>query len=457
MFTPLIIIGVIAGVGLAIAGLFRPFVGLLLLVVIHFMQPGELIPSLAPFRPELVYGVLLAVSFVLRRASSPHRPLFSNRIFLGAILVLGAAVLSIPFAVWRGGALSTTIMMAKLIAILFFLSELTDTNDRLRKVLWILVGMQAWFAVSALLAFREGEFVRAQNLDRASGLSSVVGGPNELAGLIMGLMPFLIALILSSRSLLIRLVLLACGGIGVAAMVLTGSRASMLALVAMAIYYALRSRNKLLSLVGVALLFCTIWLIMPKDYQERYVTVKQYAEGGELDDSNRARLQIWRAGWRMFLDHPILGVGAGQFRVAYGTVYSGRAHGPWANPHNLFLQVVCEMGVIGLLAFAYFLSQIIKRIRSILKLRGKQEFKLNYDVAVACSAMLLAVLGVSVVGHTLYRPYFYLLGGLVAANRFVADQVEKSEVGSAPGERVRASRQDESLLAPETVLVNGKT
>ena len=133
----------------------------------------------------------------------------------------------------------------------------------------------------------------------------------------------------------------------------------------------------------------------------------------------------------MFLDHPVLGVGAGQFRTAYGLVYSGRAHGPWAQPHNLFLQVACELGIVGLLAFGYFLLQLVKANRSVLQLKGNPSCKLNYEVAVACGALMAGVLVMSVFGHTLYRPYWYLLGGLVGANRFLVDAAAQRSPDSA--------------------------
>src|SRR5882762_8088077 len=99
------IICVLLGLIVALRGLFRPFLGLLVFLTIHFVQPGELIPALAPFRLELVYGVLLIAILIVRRASLPGRsPILSDRILLSALLLSGAALLSVPFAVWPGGA-----------------------------------------------------------------------------------------------------------------------------------------------------------------------------------------------------------------------------------------------------------------------------------------------------------------------------------------------------------------
>ena len=68
---PLYILLGILSAALAIAGLFRPFLGLFVLLIIHFVQPGELIPALAPFRIELVYGASILAIVVWRQFSDP--------------------------------------------------------------------------------------------------------------------------------------------------------------------------------------------------------------------------------------------------------------------------------------------------------------------------------------------------------------------------------------------------
>jgi O-antigen ligase len=433
---PLVIIGLVLALAIAVLGLLRPFLGLLILIIIRFVQPGELIPALEPFRIELVYGLLLLLSFVVHRASAATAPSLTSPILRAALILLGYAALTVPFAIWRGGALNQVIVLAKLVFILFFIATLIDTGFRLRTIVWVLVGVLAWYAGSAMHSYLKGEFVLVGDLVRAVGVSSNVGDPNALAGLVVGLLPFLMGAIRFTRMIAARVVLLPVLALALATLVVTGSRASMLALVAIGIYYVLRSKHRILSFACFVAVGCVIWVGMPTPYRQRYLSPVRYAQGEELDASNELRLQVWRAGWRMFLDHPLLGVGAGQFSTAYGTVYSGREHGPWMRPHNLLIQVACELGLAGLLIFGYFLFQIVKTNRSLLQLKGKNPYKLNYEVAVACGALLAGVSIASIFGHTLYRPYWYLLGGMVAANRFVAYQVEKSEVGHGPSESV---------------------
>src|ERR1700737_1914021 len=101
-----LVIGIMLSV-LAIAGLFRPFLGMLVFVVIHFVQPGELVPAIASLRIEMVYGTLLIGIIIYQRAVRSTPSLLSDHIVRGAMIFLGAAALSVPFAVWRGGAATT--------------------------------------------------------------------------------------------------------------------------------------------------------------------------------------------------------------------------------------------------------------------------------------------------------------------------------------------------------------
>jgi len=436
-------IGLLIGGVLALLGLFRPFLGLVVLIALHFTQPGEFVPALDYVHFERTYGVLLLVAFFAYRVSRSEPSLLSNRVIFACIPLVGAATASIPFAIWRGGAFWQTTVLIKYVILMVLIVGLVDTNGRMRKVLWLLMGLLVWFAGSGLTAYLQGKTVFGEGLERAAGVNSMVGGPNELGGLILALVPFVVALFRCSRRMSVRLVLLACAGLALSTLVITGSRTSMLGLVAVALYFVLRSRHKLVAIGLLVVLAFAVWLGMPQRFRARYLTVRDYAQGGELDASNEFRIRIWKAGWRMFLDHPILGVGAGQFPTAYGRIYSGRAHGAWMNPHNLLLQVGCEMGVVGLVAFGYFFTQILKQIRLVPRADRKSLLELNYQVAVACEAMLLGLVAASVVGHTLYRPYWYLLGGLVAANYSLAQRTGSSPLAAETGKGLEESEARE--------------
>jgi O-antigen ligase len=64
------------------------------------------------------------------------------------------------------------------------------------------------------------------------------------------------------------------------------------------------------------------------------------------------RVAHWTAGWRMFRDRPVLGVGAGNFDDAYRTYALKPFDEPLGHAHNVVLNFGAEAGLFGMLMFA---------------------------------------------------------------------------------------------------------
>jgi O-Antigen ligase len=66
--------------------------------------------------------------------------------------------------------------------------------------------------------------------------------------------------------------------------------------------------------------------------------------------SSNFRLTWWHQAWRGFLDHPLLGYGAGSFMLL-NRLYRGSFLDVTIEPHNLPLQLLAEVGLVGLVVF----------------------------------------------------------------------------------------------------------
>ncbi len=73
------------------------------------------------------------------------------------------------------------------------------------------------------------------------------------------------------------------------------------------------------------------------------------------DTRDGGRTLIWKITLRMISDHPITGVGAGNFTINiqeyYGDYDFGNRETNWLRPHNDFLWVLSEKGIVGLALF----------------------------------------------------------------------------------------------------------
>ncbi|MGQ9840487.1 MAG: O-antigen ligase family protein [Anaerolineae bacterium] len=74
----------------------------------------------------------------------------------------------------------------------------------------------------------------------------------------------------------------------------------------------------------------------------------------EITDDNFAaleRMAHWQAGWQMFGDHPWLGVGIGNYAVAYPGYALPHWYEPLGHAHNIFINFLAETGILGGMAF----------------------------------------------------------------------------------------------------------
>jgi O-antigen ligase len=93
--------------------------------------------------------------------------------------------------------------------------------------------------------------------------------------------------------------------------------------------------------------------------RDEIATVDRASEGTPIG----WRIVMWRNTWRMILDHPLLGVGLGGFQSGYAPYVQGVAgwRGQLTNdPHNQYLKLQGEMGILGLGTFLFWLAVVFR-------------------------------------------------------------------------------------------------
>lgn len=140
--------------------------------------------------------------------------------------------------------------------------------------------------------------------------------------------------------------------------------------------FSLPRRRRLPALGGaVALLVLVIVLVAP--LRDRVLT-----KAGELAQLDSAagwnsllsgRLDGWRTALHIFGDHPVVGVGLGAYRAEFGTAkldmaaagtefFLDHSEPYFANAHSEPLEVAAEQGILGLLALAWLLWVLGRRV-----------------------------------------------------------------------------------------------
>ena len=99
--------------------------------------------------------------------------------------------------------------------------------------------------------------------------------------------------------------------------------------------------------------------IIPAAVADRFSGVADYfgvfdVRGVKVDDANFAiveRMAHWQAAWGMLLDHPLFGVGIGNYAAVYPAYALPQWDDPLGHAHNYYLNVAAETGLVGLTAY----------------------------------------------------------------------------------------------------------
>lgn len=189
-------------------------------------------------------------------------------------------------------------------------------------------------------------------------LRGLYGHPMTLAGFLLTLLPILFCFLLdwkqSRKSLFVTIVFFLIGFTG---LLLNGTRGAWLAIaVTLPLVTVLydRSIKKILFLIVFSVGTSLVFFNSPQ-LQNRAGSITSTTL-----QSNTERLLMWESAYKMFKDHPIFGVGIGQYSTKYLSEYkSPEAKEKQNHCHNNFLQMLAENGVVGFIGFCLLFGYIL--------------------------------------------------------------------------------------------------
>jgi probable O-glycosylation ligase (exosortase A-associated) len=201
------------------------------------------------------------------------------------------------------------------------------------------------------------------------------------------------------------------------AVVATQSRGGTLAVVAVGIYYWAKSNRKGIMAAMAVVAVLLVFALAPSGYFERMQDVANPEEG-----SAQGRIQAWSAGLRMVADHPLLGVGAGHFGVAYGSKY-GKKGAPWQTAHSIYFLMIGELGIPGITALLWCIFGNLLENRKVLRqvrARSPGDSMVNAQVLASTSAAMIAFAVGGAFLSAVYYPHIYMVAALMTASRRIA-------------------------------------
>jgi O-antigen ligase len=345
------------------------YLWMLAFTALLFFRPQDHIPGVDSLHLAELTAIGGLAAMAVRRLSAGQTITHVNGEVVGVLAVGAVMILTLPFSFWPSGSLTVFSDIYVKIILIFALMMSTITSPRrVRQMTWVTIVASGYIAGRAVF-----DYVRGVNLIEGDRVRGAVGGmfenPNDLAlNLVTFLAPTLFIIFQdrkASRRMFAGLIAMAM----VAAIVCTKSRSGFLGLVAMGavvLYYVAKVKPAIV--VGALVAGLIALPVMPQSFWNRMDSIVNGDE--DQTGSRAARLRLIDQGIEVFLENPVTGIGAGQFQNynAPGVIEK------WRVTHNVWLQVASELGIFGLLAFAFLVVRAYTSSFAALRmLRGSRQ------------------------------------------------------------------------------------
>jgi putative inorganic carbon (hco3(-)) transporter len=337
--------------GGAAAGVFNPYLGLLVYVAFSILKPASLWYWSVPVGPysKIIAGGFL-IGWVLRGFGKWN---FGRA---GAIVLAIGGYLLWTFVCYLAAPDKTVAWnyfdeMTKIILPFFVGMTTIDSVRKLKQLAWVIVCCEGYVALEMNQSYLEG-FNRLQE----EGFGWMDNNCNAIAMVTcMGLALFLAlgAPRWWQKGVALGFALLLAHGV-----FLSFSRGGMLGLGVTGLATFLLIRKKPRHYLFFVLAVLVVLRMAGKEVQERFSTT--FAEEKERDGSSEMRLKHWRACRQSILANPILGVGPAHWHLVSPTYGL-----PPMEAHSLWLQLTAELGLPGFGFLALFYLICVQRLWAI--------------------------------------------------------------------------------------------
>lgn len=330
------------------------------------VQPGVTFPALDTYRVYFIMVMLLLIMYLFRSGGNEKQSirLQQNKYIYG---IIAAYTLSEAQYFWIGGTIDVFLFWFKKGIVFFLVINIVDSEKKLRGAIWSLV-----FAVTYLTYCGWEMYLYSPFLLENKGRFQAVGNynlSNSYALLAAVIWPMAFALMEAENSLFKKtLLMIFLVGVFVSCLY-TKSRGGILGMtsgILFSILFSKKINSKFFKtiLVGAIVLLVAVYGVM------LIMTRSDVASVAGGDASVTDRFMAWVAAIKMFLSHPLFGIGWDHFKeesLNYGMDKRLLAH-------NTMLSVLAETGIFGFVCFIKIIHLTITQLVKII-----QSMKDDYD------------------------------------------------------------------------------
>lgn len=379
-------------------------------ILTWYLQLGNRVGILGAIRFEFLLGFVLSLSALFTYFSEPqkHTPLLKPTLFFWGILTL-YTLFSHDFSFSWNLYFDRVVKFSMLG---MFLSVFVRTPWALKMVVGAFLLAMLKLGQEGFMGWLTGGQVwENQGIMRLHGSVSMYASPNSFSGMAVGCLPFIYYLYPSVAKLwkcCLLLLLIFC----IVIIIYTGSRTGYIATVGVGLVFILKTqgRTRLLSLTMAVLVAGGTIFLVPSDYKQRFESI--FASAEKRDGSTAARLDILKDSVSIYLAYPF-GVGVGAFPLVRAEMF-GRSQ----DTHNLYLELLTNLGPLGLVSFFVLVYRILWTNIDLQKRLEATHFpEKSFVMAISKSIVvfLYARLFLGLFGMDTYEIYWWFAVGMTVA------------------------------------------
>lgn len=396
---------------------------LIALIIVYPVMPDGIniigLHKIPPLGDVMLFILILAFlgSIIKSKASFIYniRDFFSDFMGISLTVLLGIMFISVAYATNKSIAITESARFLSFVMLYFIVKYNVDKESLsglINAFMVIFTGINLYGIFQKITGYGllEGYVMGSSNVLRTN---ATFDNPNTFAAfLIIGVFP-VVMMIMRSNNIYkkgiysILFILTLCN------IYFTGSRNSFLALVIGGVVVSsLYSWYFLSALGGIGV----IAFIIPS-VRARVLQI------GVVDDG---RIHIWKTALKMIENHPIFGVGNGNFIKLYDTyvakykylAYKDYSHYP---THNSYLKIEAELGIIGGISFISIIVNALIKIKKVIKSIQDKNINLFY---IGFLASVVAFLFMNLFENLFFVPsvivYFWIF--LAGADGLLLDE-----------------------------------
>ncbi|WP_168161158.1 O-antigen ligase family protein [Desulfatibacillum aliphaticivorans] len=320
--------------------------------------------------PIIEWLALLAISCVFLRRIILGRKLWVSTPMDRPFIALAAVcALSTVFSINVRNSLSALGLLAAYIAVFYVAIDVVRTRDGLRKLCYVIVGLGVFVAVFGIFKyFGANPFTWWEYHDQLPGrrLGSTYYNSDHLAGLMEMTLCLGVGLLMAGLSRSKRIAI----GLGclfmATALVISLSRGgwagALVGLGLIGVIFAERRyfrRGIIVALIGATFVVMLLVILMSSPTVERILT----AEQGIDNASWSSRVTVWKATRDMIADHPVFGVGPGNFSLGFTQYQPEGLSVRFFHAHNDYLHIISEIGLLLIPVVLWMTIVLIRQAR----------------------------------------------------------------------------------------------